>query len=317
MHEADIDLEIAERIKDNPIIQRRLNATAQPKQSLYRQSVERVQQIVEESKNAENIHRLNVVLEIGWDIESHFVGCGGIYSSPERTFEERQNEANKPSYFKLKAMMETAKTTLERTESALQIMAGLFTEEQKAQMERDGSVQVGFESPRGFRGERINWQKWDNMEKEHKDKTEIAQVRRDFYKAVVEMYQQKLKERINPKAVKEIIKEAQELRSEHKRLSQKVQKIIDMPSVPPKDAAIFMDKKERMRLIESQLDTLEERFEWHETPPDLTFPKLDDDLMSGKLQHQYYNFSLFNQKIKEIERIYCESKAREEASKKA
>ena len=130
---------------------------------------------------------------------------------------------------------------------------------------------------------------------------------------------QELLKRLNSEAVEAIIKQAQELNTVHWQLSRKAKKITEQSIVPDKDAKTFIDIRERMRLIESELSTLEAKFNWHETSPKTLFPSLDSELTSSQLQHQYYN-SEFNAKVKEIERIYRESlerKDRKEATKKA
>ena len=133
------------------------------------------------------------------------------------------------------------------------------------------------------------WEKaWEKYLKNIKDKLEILYAWKDRIDALIAMYTDEIESRDKPETVSAIVKEAQELVKEHKRLTQKVRKVSQQPikELTFKDAKIFVEGRERIRIIESELHTLHEQFKKCLIPPDTKFPSKTAQLSSKELHNR-------------------------------
>lgn len=158
----------------------------------------------------------------------------------------------------------------------------------------------------------------DRFEKETADEKMITEEAEKYYDELISAFEQELKDRSNPEKVKEIIVAANKLSKEHKQLAKKIQDVVENPIKTFQTAQKFIEGRERMRIIESELHILEGKLYWYETPPKTVFPSLDG-LTSGELHYVHYMPKRIDAIIKEFERIYRESlerKDRKEATQK-
>ena len=79
----------------------------------------------------------------------------------------------------------------------------------------------------------------------------------DHLDAVIAMYAGEIKKRENPKAVSEIINEANNLVKEHKHLTQKVKQAALKPidELSFQTAKVLVEGMERLRVIEGELNS--------------------------------------------------------------
>ena len=179
-------------------------------------------------------------------------------SSPTpKTFEEQEIEADKLDPYRLKSKKEDAGIIIADCDEALTYLADYDSEQNRAKIENGDSY--FFVKCSAYRTQPIYVRRsqWDKHAEETKDTRIIITAYRDLQKAVSTMQDSKIKERENPKAVSEIINEANNLVKEHKHLTQKVKQAALKPidELSFQTAKVLVEGMERLRVIEGELNS--------------------------------------------------------------
>jgi hypothetical protein len=155
------------------------------------------------------------------------------------------------------------------------------------------------------------------FKKETADKKAIVEeLQKYYYDKLIPAFEQELKNRDNSEKVKEIIAEANKIAKEHKGLTPKVTKALTEfgEAQSFKNAKIFIEGRERMRIIEDKICTLSHELDFYKTSPETTLPTLGN-VTSDRLQ--YRNGSAKGAIIKKLEIFFKKEIEREEADTKA
>lgn len=249
-----------------------------------------------------------------YHLKTRIIRIGGTFTAPGQTYENMKTEAEKIVPEMLKSKKQDVESEIAEYDFAIASKQESISEENRLRIEgNERSVEIRCHWGSYYKSVR----NWEQHEKETKGEIALLTAWREFLRAVIAMYDRKLKKRENPKAVQTIMKQAQELTSEHKQLTQKIRKILEKPIEILNfiTAETFIQKRERMRIVESELHVLEDKFDWNKTPPETIFPSLDG-LTSIELQYDPYRYySETNAVIKEIERIYREETEKRKEAK--
>jgi hypothetical protein len=197
----------------------------------------------------------------------------------------------------------------------------IWLSEGEKEFQEKNETSITFEPPMGgshtwfYHGDQ-----WNKIKKEFAQKimiTEEAEAK--YYDVLIPAFEQELKDRVNPEKVKELIAEANKLIKGHKQLAQKVTKALEEFTETPsyKTSKTFIEGREKLRLLEDDLNTLSKKFEHYDTSPQTKFPSLGNEVTSHELHYLQYGMGLGKRIVKEIEMVFKKEIEKREASKKA
>lgn len=282
-------------------------------------SIEGMEEWAKEQNYRKKYQHIQKIFRLARPLVSNYAKYDLFNSEPQPMPEELIKAKDTMPVYQVKVSLEgfrECKDALRRTKNQFDKWLSQINE---AELQENNEICISFEPPTGGSKNSLlrGIAQRERFKKEIADEKMIIEEAEKYYDALIPAFEQELKDRANPEKVKEIIVSANKLVKEHIQLAKKVQDVVEKPIKTFQTAQTFIDGRERMRIIESELHVLEDKLYWYETPPKTTFPSLNG-LTSGELHYVQYMPKTIDGIIKEIERIYREeTEKRKEATTKA